>query len=362
MKDRNFITRFGLFSTIIVTVVGVGAFSYPRDLAATVGTDGWIVTILGGIISYLLLYLSYKVIKANNYNKLQIILSNNLGRVFGGILALIFAMYNIFSVAIGMRVFVEVIKMYLLEKTPTEFLLIVTIFTGTYLVRNELDTLIKFNQVSFWIMFIPVITIILFTLNKTDFTNILPIFNNKPTDYINGLKTTIYSFAGIEIIYLVGPFTKEKLKIPKVVMRSIFFIILFYVFIVVFSLAVFSKEQTKILLWPTITMIKSINIQGAFVERWEGVVMSMWVIFYFTTFSNIYYLSSDIVKDVFNLGDIKISSAIIAPLIYLVALYPQNIAEVYNISNKYIPVLAIYSLFVLPIILFLFRPSKKKVV
>ncbi len=356
----DFITVFGIFSTVIVTVIGVGVFSYPREVVSIAGTDGSVVTVAAGFLAYVLIYIAYRTIKSNGYNKLSTILENNFGKIFGGILAVIFAVYNIFTISVGMRIFIEVIKMYLLEKTPTEFLVIVTIFLGIYLVRSKLENLIKFNEVSFWILFISIGLIFLFTLNKTDFTNNLPIFTNKPYVYITALKSAIYNFAGIEIIYIIGPFIKNKSGINKAIVKSILFITIFYVIVVVFSLAIFSKEQTKILLWPTITMINSINVEGAFIERWEGVVMALWVIFYFTTFSNIYYLSSDIVKDVFRLGDVKLSSALIAPIIYMIALYPQNIAQLYAISNKFIPPLFIYSLIILPIVLLLFGKAKKK--
>ncbi|MCI1945283.1 Ger(x)C family spore germination protein [Clostridium luticellarii] len=354
MRDRDFITNFEIFSTIIVTVIGVGIFSLPRELVSTAGTDGWFVTIMAGVGTYFLLYMAYKTIKSNGYNKLSIILENNFGKILGGILAVIFVVYNVFAISIGMRIFVEVIKMYLLEKTPTEFLIVVTIFSGIYLVRSKLENLIKFNEVSFWIMFISLGMILIFTLNKADFSNILPAFSNTPYTYLVSLKSAVYSFAGIEIIYLIGPFIKNKSYINRTALKSILFITIFYVIVVVFSLAIFSKKQTEILLWPTITMIDSININGAFIERWEGIVMAMWVMFYFTTFSNIYYLSSDIIKDVFRLGDINLSSALIAPFIYVIALYPQNIAEIYDIGNKFIPPLFIYSLIVLPIFILLF--------
>ncbi|MFL0195576.1 Ger(x)C family spore germination protein [Clostridium sp. WILCCON 0269] len=360
MEHKNFITGFGLFSTIVATIVGVGIFSYPRELASKVGTDGWIVTIGAGILIYLLFYISYKAIKVNEYNKFNIILERNFGKIFGGILALGFVAYNVFSISLGMRIFVEVVKMYLLERTPTEFLIIITIFAGIYLVRNEVDALVKFNEVSFWIMFIPIILMLLCALNKTDFTNILPVFRNDAYNYLDALKSAIYSFAGIEIIYLIGPFVKNKSSINKIALKSVIFITLFYVIVVVFVLAIFSKEQTKILLWPTITMINSINIQGAFIERWEGIVMAIWIIFYFTTFSNVYYLSSDIIRDVFKLDDIKLSSAIIAPAIYIVALYPQNIAELYSIGDKFVPVLFLYSVVILPIAILLFGKLRKK--
>lgn len=362
MKDKEFITPYGLFTTIVVTMVGVGIFSYPRELAENIGTDGWIVTIVSGIISYLLIYIACKAIKNNDYNKFYDIVENNFGKIIGSILALIFIFYSIFSISVGMRIFIEVIKMYLLEKTPTEFLLLITILVGSYLVRGEINALVKFNEICFWAMFVPIILILLCTLNRTDFTNIFPILNNSPYDYIKTIRSSMFTFGGIQIIYMLIPFMRNKKEIPKAALRSIAFVTIFYVVIVVFTLAVFTKSQTKILLWPTITMIKSISIPGAFIERWEGVVMALWVIFYFTTFVNGYYLCADVVKDIFKLGDIKLSSVLIVPFIYLIALYPQNIAELYDINSKVTPLLYLYSLVILPLILIFRRPSRKKVV
>ncbi|WP_406542003.1 Ger(x)C family spore germination protein [Clostridium ljungdahlii] len=360
MTQKNFITEFGMFSTIVITMIGVGSFSYPEEVVNYLGSNGWIGTIVEGILVYFLIYIAYKVIKLNGYNKLCTILQNSFGKIFGSILALIFVAYNIFFISMGMRIFIEVIKMYLLEKTPSEFLIIVMIFTGIYLIRNELGDLIKFNEISFWIMFVSIGLIFLFTLNKTHFNNSIPNFINSDVyDYLKAFKNTIYSFIGIEIIYLVGPFAKNKGSIRKIALKSILFVTLFYVVTVILSLAIFSEEQTKTLLWPTITMIKSVDIRGAFIERWEGIAMAVWIMFYFCNFSNVYYLSSDIVKDVFRLGDIKISSALIAPFIYLTAMYPENIAELYHIINTVMPVAAAYSLILLPLIIFLFSKPKR---
>lgn len=359
MNDKEFITPYGLFATIVVTVIGVGVFSFPRDMTISAGTDGWIVTLVSGVISYLLIFIAIKAVKNNNYSKLYYILRFNFGSLIGSILALIFIASNIFAVSIGMRVFIEVIKMYLLQRTPTEFLILVTILTGIYIIRGEVGNLVKFNEFAFWIMFIPIIFVLLLTLNRTDFTNIFPILNNTPNEYVKALSTTVYSFGGIEIVYLMLPFMKNKKSIPKVAMKSIMFITIFYAVIVIFCLAVFAKEQTKILMWPTITLIKSIDIPGTFIERWEGVVMALWIIFYFTTFINAYYLSADVLKDMFKLHDIKLSSALLIPFIYAIALYPENIAEVYDISNSVLPYLAIFSLVILPLLLFIKKPSKK---
>jgi hypothetical protein len=81
--------------------------------------------------------------------------------------------------------------------------------------------------------------------------------------------------------------------------------------------------------------------------------MALWVLFYFTTFVNTYFFSSEIVKNVFKLKDIKISSLLIMPIIYVVALYPENIAEVYTLQFKTTPVIAtaIFVFIILPILI-----------
>lgn len=360
MKEKIFITKYGLFASIVVTVVGVGIFSYPSEVSNIIGSDGWIATIFGGTISYFLLYLIYIIVKKNDYANFNDILKNNLGTFLSKIFALIFVSSNIFLIAIGLRIFTEVVKMYLMQNTPTEFILIAMIISATYLIRGEVDTLVKFNEVAFWIMFIPIIFIIIFSLNNADFTNIFPIFNNEPINYVKAIETSVFSFAGYQMAYFLIPLIKDRSKINNTLFKSMAFITAFYVIITILCLAIFNVKETSKLLWPTITMVKSIDIKGSFIERWDGVVMALWVIFYFTTLTNLYYFSADTVKHIFKLEDVKLSSLIIIPFIYIIALYPGNIGEVYFLSNKAVVFLQIINLVIIPLILLFITVIKQR--
>jgi spore germination protein (amino acid permease) len=352
MQNKEMIGDFGLFATIAVAIVSVGIFSSPREIIDKVGSDAWVVTLIGGIVVFLLLYLMYMVIKKNDFEDLTNILQNNFGKVLGGAFSITFAVYSIFIVSLGMREFVEVIKQYLLRQTPTEFILMITILTATYLVRGEIGDLVKFNEISFWIMFIPAFMVFMLVAINADFTNVLPVLNNKPMDYVRASKYILFCFSGIEIAYLILPYVKNKRNSPKVLKKSIIFVTIFYLVVMILVLAVFSKAKSRLLLWPTITMIKTLNMPGTFIERWEGVVMALWILFYFTTFVNSYFFSSEIIKNVFKLKDIKLSSLLIMPIIYVIALYPENIAELYNLQFKTTPVLltAVFVFAVLPIL------------
>lgn len=229
---------------------------------------------------------------------------------------------------------------------------------ASYLIRGEVDTLVKFNEVVFWVSFIPVIFVLLFAFYQGDFTNLLPVLQNKPSSYVTATWATINRFKGTEIIFLLLPFMKKKNKTSKILFNSLFFIGIFYILVVILSVTMFSAEQVKLMLWPGITMIKSIDIPGTFIERWEGIIMAIWTLFFFTTFTNIYYFSADILKNMVHIEDIKISSLLIMPFVYIIALYPENVVEVIDVGKILMPILFIINMVVIPIILFLISKSK----
>lgn len=335
IQKKNIVSNYDLFVTIVLTVIGTSIFYYPRLLSEGVGTDGWVVIILTGIIVVPFLYILCKSIKVNGYKRFTHMLQDRFGIVIGSIIGIYVVIAGIFIVSIEMRVFTEVVKMYLLENTPTEFIILLMILVGSILVRGEIESIIKFNAITFWTMFIPIILVIPFVLFNADFTNIFPILNHTPMEYGKLIRPSLYSFVGFGILYMVIPLLKEKRGAFKVTMNSLIFITIFYVVIVISTLLVFPSRYNASLLWPTITMISTVNIPGAFLERWEGFVMIFWILFYFAKFANILCFSAEIVKDVFHLQDVKLSVALIVPFIYLVALYPENIAEVYAMRDRY---------------------------
>lgn len=358
MNSKENIKAYGLFSSLAVTTVGVGIFSYPRQLATAVGNEGWLVTIVAGLVSMLLVYLVYKISYYNDFQDFDVIIFNCFGKVLGFFILLIFSFYMIFLVSLQMRTFVEVIKMYLLEKTPTEFLIVTTILVGIHVVRGGQRSIIKFNEIAFWVMFLPMVLMLLALLPISDFTNMLPVFQQPIGNYAKGLFSSLVSFVGFEILFFIMPIFGEKKKIYKTSIKGITFITIFYVLIVIFSLAVFGENQSKIVLWPTITMVTAISLPGTFVERWEGVVMTLWILFYLTTFINYYYFSSHILTKITKVRSVKISSILIVPLIYVITLYPNNINELYEIGNKYLNPLIVFCVLILPILLFIISAVK----
>lgn len=360
MQENKFIRSYALFTTLVVTVIGIGIFDFPRKITNDIGNSGWLMTVLAGIIGFILLYIIFKVSKLNNYITYFDILNNNLGKALASIIGMIYIIFTILNINVGIRVFSEVLKVYLLKRTPTGFIVAAMILVGIYLIRGGIKSIVDFNQIAFWLMFIPISIVVPFAISGADFSNLLPITPSKPINDLRAIWDISYSFIGIEILFFLAPFIKNKKNIKKTIGYSMIFITVFYVLITMFVIAVFSGEETKTLLWPTITMMTSIDIKGVFVERWQGIVMAIWVIFYFTTFSNLYYCSSKLFNDIFNIGSIKITSFILMPFIYIGAIYPDNIVDLIKISSKILKPLTIINIAIVPTILLIISIIKQR--
>lgn len=360
MNKKFNIGNFGLFTSIIVTVIGIGIFSYPRGVVTLVGNDAVLVTIISGLINVALLIYIEGAIKLNNYQELSLILKNNFGKVICNIILLIFTAYFIFIVAFGVRVFAAVIKMYLLNKTPIEFIIFTIILTASYHLRKGLENVIGFNESIFWIMVIPSVFLLIFPLKEADFTNLLPVFTSSPLSFAKAIFTSVYSFAGFEAVYFLIPIMKEKKSIRKVSIHSMIFITIFYTAVVTVGLAVFTKQDLKAILYSFITLSTVIDIPGTFIERWYGVALTLWVLFYYTTFINFYYFAADSISRIISFKDIKLLPLILSPIIYVTAISPRNVITLEKILDNTIIFFFTFTTIIVPSMLYIKNLLKGK--
>ncbi len=51
-----------------------------------------------------------------------------------------------------------------------------------------------------------------FAIIKGSYLNLLPVFNSSLSDVVSGSFQSIYSYAGIEVVFLLYPFASDKKK------------------------------------------------------------------------------------------------------------------------------------------------------
>ncbi|GAA0125907.1 MULTISPECIES: endospore germination permease [Clostridium] len=330
MKDKFMIKDYGLFTTLVASMVGIGLFYGPSFVARIVEQDSWISCILMTIFLFIVLYMIHSLIKMNDYQGIVVILRNTYGRFWGNLIALAYSIAMIIVLSVSLRSFADVVKIFLLPKTELEVVIVLIIFVGIYLVRGGLANLVYFNEIIFFLLFIPVTIILLLAIPTADFQRILPVFTHTPTEYMKSVFELFFLVNGFCIAFVLLPLVENKKNINKILRRSTIFIGVFYTITIILVTANLSVAQTAERIFPTITMLRSINVRSGVLERWDGLVMALWVLFYYATFVSTYYFSTHMVKDIFNIEDIKIAAIIYIPLVYAMSLYPENMAQIYT--------------------------------
>lgn len=180
------------------------------------------------------------------------------------------------------------------------------------------------------------------------------------SDIIRGLKVTLFSFIGMDIVLISMAYVEKPKKVLKYNISAIIFLGLIYLIIFIVVTCQFGMEQTKDLLWPTLFLMKTIDIPGSFLENIEGVVIGLWTFIVLQALSVILMQANIVLSKSFKLKEIDFLSIAIIPILYLLTLVPQNINEVYYYIGLFSNYLGTSVTFIIPFVLFGLSIFKKK--
>ncbi len=359
MEQKPFIKNFGLFTTLICATIGMNILYFPVNISKSMNNNGWYVTILLTLAIYFFCFIIFKLYEKYDINSINELFSACVGSFLSKILILLLGVFSMMYVGIVLNNFSKVIKLYLFPKSPVSFFIITMAILIFYGIKNDVRGMVRFNEVSFFIIFIPMAVVFSICLNKGDYSNLLPFKIESFSNILKGLKSSFYIFTGVEILYLYLPYVSNKKTAGSVLKKSILFICIFNLIIYFLCLFAFGSNHIKILLNPSLTLIRVVDIPGSFLERWEGIVISFWIFYCFASCVNMAFFTKEIFINTFN---IKKSIALFVILIVVVVFsigdeITSFFTNFYN-NNFYIYQIICYLL--IPIILSIILKLKEK--
>lgn len=348
------ISSFGVSSFIFLTIVNIGIIFLPSLLANEVNNDAWLLVIIAGAIFILLLYIICKTgFKYSNLGFVET-LRFLFGKVIGTVLAIPVAIYALLFISLELRLFAEVTKLYLLHKTPLEFIIYPMIILTVILARMGLEPISRAFGILLPIVIFIILALILVFIQKSDISNLRPFLITPLPKYINGMGYNMFAFAGFEIMMVMFPYIREPKSAFKASVKGILFAIVLYVIVTVECIAGLGVEETKALVWPVMALTKAISIPGGFIEGIEGLLSSAWVILVFTTLVAFLYFFSITAAGIFKHKKPKHFVSLTLPLIYIIALQGNSIPEVFTLSNNVMKYFGTYTMIILPLLMFVF--------
>lgn len=299
MKNQDYfrILPMEMSITLISVILGVGILTIPRTLAEELNSpDGWISILIGGCITMLIIYLYTRLQKKfPTQDLLQYLAAGGIGWWMAKLLALCFIIYYTFLLGYIARMLSLVIKLFLLDQTPSEVIVALTILLSSYAVSKGVQGIVHLN-----LMFLPIILLVLsgvLTFNLPDFSldPLLPLFQEGVMPIFNGVHLTLFSFLGIDILFFLMVYMrKEDIKALPLNL-GVLFITLLYISVTIMSYAIFTVDVSKLITFPMVELAKDVDLPGAFIERVESLFITVWTMSIFNTMVMVQLLSVKII-------------------------------------------------------------------
>ncbi len=263
---------------IYCVTVGYGIINLPSTMAKNAGTGGWFPLIITNIfflfITYVITYLQY----THSEQTLFEYTGTLLGKPIAYIFTIIYIIYFFIFFSMISRIYVEILKLMFLLKTPViaiSFLLYIVIF---YSLKKDFSTLVRLCTIYSTINFLGFIIINFSLLTEAKLVNIMPLFNSKDIPlYIKSLKGSALAFLGAEVLLFIPLHKDENKKIYKYTLLTLVIAGMLYIFVTEVSNAVVGVESLVYYQVTILNIIRGVDLYYLeFIRRLDGLYVIFW--------------------------------------------------------------------------------------
>ncbi|MFC4770296.1 GerAB/ArcD/ProY family transporter [Effusibacillus consociatus] len=329
MQGLYRISPIQLLVLLVSMMMGVGILTLPRGVTDAVGTpDGWIAVILAGLLTTIPVAAIGKLSAVFPRQHFLHYSQEIAGKHLGWLLGFLYSCYFIMFLAFEVRVLGEVVRQYLMDKTPKEVLIVMAFFSSVYLVTGGLGSVVRINQLFLPIMVVVILTVFLLSVQNFEMKNVQPILSKGFSPLAKGIPQATLSYLGFDILLVFSAYLEKPEKAVLMGIMAVAIVCVIYTVNVFLGIGTFGAETLVTLIWPTLEMVKGIEIPGGFVERLESLFLTIWIMAIFTTLSIMHFLASLILGQLFNRDQRWFSYAIL-PVSYIVTMSPKGLIDVF---------------------------------
>lgn len=337
---------------LILDIFGLGITILPRRTAEIAGQSGWIAVVIGCLFAMVCVFIIATLAsKFHNDNFVDYCIKI-VGRPLGILISWGFVIKIIVSLALELRVFSEILKQIMLFSTPFWAISISMLLLGAYAASKGYEARGRIAEILIFVILIPLIIVFSFAISDTDFTNLMPFFEEASgMDFINGGFISLFSFSGIEFVLLAYPYLTRKNKARRKCIYAVGFVGIIMIVITAITIARFGKFDVVHQMWPVLEIMDTINLPGSFIERQDALIMSFWIISIFVVINAGMFFASLLLKNIVQKGTHSTFIVICIPIVYFISFLPSNIAEVYRLMTLVYLTFGAAYLFIIPLFL-----------
>ncbi|HWO96503.1 MAG TPA: endospore germination permease [Bacillus sp. (in: firmicutes)] len=330
MEDSREVTTLQAATILISTIIGVGVLPLPLFAVRAGETGAPLVTLLGIGIAAIGLFMITKLGMRHPGKTIITYSEDILGKWLGKMCSLFVIFFFAVLTGLAAREFGAVVITAVLVETPLEVTVIIMLLLAAISARNNMNTFAYIHNFYVPMILAPVLIVVALSLKNANILYLRPLIGNSLNEMFVGALTIAALFQGSFIMTLIIPAMKQ----PKTAMRASMWAIVIsgglYLLIVVATVSVFGTEEIKQLFWPTLELARTTSLPGNILQRLDVIFLAVWVTAVFTTLFASYYLTIQSIKQFFRLQDHKMLAYFIFPFVFILAMLPQNILQLYD--------------------------------
>ncbi|WP_197046559.1 GerAB/ArcD/ProY family transporter [Oceanobacillus salinisoli] len=332
------ITAAQIMAIISNTTIGVSVLSLPRIASEKVNTGGFLVTLCGLFIAFIgVLITAYLGARFPNQTIIEYS-ADIIGKPLSKLIGILIIIYFILIVGLVLREFGEVMNHSLLNKTPLFITITSMMIVIAITCRNSITTFSHIQYYYFPFIILPIFLMILLSLTKMEIVHLKPFLGNNAefSNFIEGTLTVTglpFIQIGIFILTILVPFMQSA---KRAVIGSVLGVTVSgttILFAVGITMAVFGSQEIGKSLWPMFVLARMIQFPAEMLERLDLVFIIVWIFSAFTTLLSGYLLVTYTGAKFFGFDSQLPFTFILLPLVITVALFPQNIQQLYEIGE-----------------------------
>jgi spore germination protein len=352
-NNDNQINETELMHSIASMIISIGVLTLPRDIAeATDYADGWVSLAAAGICSLVFVWVLAKLTSRFPRQSYYEYTSSIITRPLGMTVTVLFAASYFIFAAYELRALAEVAKHYLFTTTPIEVIAFIFWMVVIYAVCGSRIGLLRLNLLFFPIVVAVVLLTLLLNVGGVELNHFRPLLVTDWKGIAKGAQACSFSFLGFEIILAYGMYLNKPQHAVRAGIKGVLFPFALYVLLYLFIIGVFSNNSTSEIVYPTVELAKEAEVPGSFLERFESIFFTIWIMTIFNTTAMgfdvcLLSISSLLPK----ISKMKIVG-VLAPLIYLITFIPEDKNELSKFGS-FVSLSIIGSCIALPLLIYL---------
>ncbi len=331
MEYPRQITVIQATAVLVSTIIGVGVLPLPLFAVRGMDTGAPLLTLAAILFTSLGLWLITKLgMRFPNQTIIQYS-EDIIGKYLAWIGSVVIIGFMTLVTSLAAREFGEVVVTAILKRTPLEVTVIVMLLLAVLATRNDITTFAYIHHFYLPIIVFPALLIVIFSLKNAEVLNLQPIWGNEHSGMLRGFFTVSALFQGFFVLTMVIPAMRRPDQAMKASFWGMFIAGGLYLLIVIAAVGAFGAEEIKLLLWPTLELAKTTSLPANILERLDAAFLAVWVIAVFSTLLSSYYLTVHSMSKLFRLRDHKLFSLFVLPFVFVMAMLPENVLQMYEI-------------------------------